>query len=53
MRRRDSKGEFALRFPGYLVGSIAVTESGVVRPITTSPTWIFFSMSCLAIEVAA
>ena len=36
----------------YLTGVIAVTDIGVVRPITTSPTLIFFSMSCVAIERA-
>ena len=30
---------------------IDVIVSGVVMPITTSPTLIFFSMSCLAIEL--
>ena len=29
-----------------------MTISGVVIPITTSPTLIFFNMSCLAIEFA-
>ncbi len=35
-----------------LAGEIAVTINGVVRPITTSPTLIFFSMSCLAMVLA-
>ena len=36
----------------YLTAVIAVTDIGVVRPITTSPTLIFFSISCVAIERA-
>jgi hypothetical protein len=36
----------------YGAGEIAVTISGVVVPITTSPTLIFFSISCLAMVLA-
>jgi hypothetical protein len=36
-----------------LAGAIAVASSGVVRPMTMSPTLIFFSMSYLAIVLAA
>lgn len=42
----------ARRDRAQLTGVIAVTDIGVVRPITTSPTLIFFSMSWVAIDRA-